>query len=393
MNQSVEHHILFALLHLVRARLQRLERKYKSSKQVTFIIDYLKSILLEEATQNPLYSPEFLHISEIDPGAYELDKPKVVARLCARKAKMDPCDYLLMRAALSEDYPEACYYARMAQHIHPDDFLVFIFLNTNWEAESCKEELSRAIDLYPSRRLRKEEKDFIRVVNFACRFELVSDSYSYIQKLVGSIPGFPGLLYALIREHDDKVDPHELIRLLEKLRFPNIREHIRFEYLRCRLLFRAGQHKEARQRLFLFDFEEFLTDDTERLELLSLEAKLNHEYGEKRKAVLTWKNIVYNEDFRDLWHDAYFEAMIMLALHYALTGNTKESRKTLHAAGRFSLGCAMERHPALYYQIRGEQFMAEGNIKRAVWSFKKALSMANDHAVREKLQGLEKWFI
>ncbi|NJO68346.1 MAG: hypothetical protein HC830_02880 [Bacteroidetes bacterium] len=67
MKHSVEHHVLYALLCLIRARLLSMERRYANIESVSLVVNYLKRVISEEIASNPLCETSFLNTTGIKP--------------------------------------------------------------------------------------------------------------------------------------------------------------------------------------------------------------------------------------------------------------------------------------------------------------------------------------
>ncbi|NJK96163.1 MAG: hypothetical protein HC905_15735 [Bacteroidales bacterium] len=265
------------------------------------------------------------------------------------------------------------------------------FLNTKWEEDSLKDAITYAVSLYPDRKLKMEEKNFIRIVNFAKRFEMLAtqDQFTFIQKLTDTIPQFAGLFYALIHENDDKVNRTELIRLLKKLKFSNFREQMHFLLLQCRLLFLEGRLPEAWEILQNNNLEDLDMDDSQRLTFLTLQSQYYCQIGEKGKAILNWRKIVFDDDFRELWHDSYYDTMLALAGSYIEAGDTRACRNIFRFAGIWNTRILLDRYPLDFYCLRAEIFRLENNTRRAVQYYRKALEIDDDLNIRMRLKLLE----
>ena len=210
-----------------------------------------------------------------------------------------------------------------------------------------------------------------------------------LQNLVNRGPLFAPLLYSLVLEKKDTMEPSKLLEILLQLNFRNQEMRIHFELIKCQLWYKTGAFSKALAFLETTDFDLYRLDENGLLDCQVLLAKLYEQDGQHGKALLIWQEVIENESYRSSLYNSYFEAMVRFALFHARRGHIAEAMKILYIHGRIGVTVVIDIFGPDYFALRGEICPAEKRRDKAVKMYRKALALSEDKKLREKLMLVE----
>lgn len=373
-----------------------LERKYIEWSSLSFIFESIKKDMVYEAAGNRLIVAWQSYAQQenlADSRWPDLPAVKAKARdvLDEMRSQLDRADYLFLSIPVTEDDKEG-------DLLKEEDFISS--RNVMMRIVGCLACQEEEIIMANLNRLREELSEQCIGTEYHDLFELVSLVHDFpiapekveisrLQHVLTLEPVYAGLLYALFRDAmEKKVDSQKLLDIMNGVDLSKSIGSRYFDILKCHLWHETGDLNQALRVIEKINLETLCDDDL--IDCLSLKGKLYHATGQHGKAILTWEDIVKNEDFGRYMNENYYEALIQLASAKAVAGNPAEARQLLGAYEEEVIRkYCMDFMGSEYYVMCGNIYLAENNREKAVKMYNRSLAIADNPELRKKVKLVE----
>ncbi len=382
---------------LIIDRLEFYRKKYQGIPILQKVLSGIRFELKEKIFQNPLSETwfesgpyvKFMHSENPD---LKNQIPELMKELDRFKTSLDAEDFYIIKSFFTDNKNDEVHFLMMARMLNPEDLLSHIAARLNCVEFLIEEVLIDIARNWPDHFISDRIRKLFNVVLLVSEFSENPEKVSLLrlQNLITRDNRLKGLVNAMIRDALKNKASKYLLKIIENI-YPGVPgQNKEIDMLKSHVIYKTGDYSKALQIIEPIDIEEMDMNIYEQFECFNLKAKIYYACGQKGKAMLLWRGVANDEDFKYSFSDSYFEAIIGLASIYVDSGQAQLAKKTIRLLDsacmvKYLIGIL----GAEYYIIRGKICISENRKKHAIRMFKNSLNLKENQSIRKKLKMLE----
>jgi len=311
--------------------------------------------------------------------------------VCDLKNHFAPADFLFLKATFTDDDKDRIFFLEQAQMICPENIRIqamkcYVIADAEEEPDEEIAGLNTLVEHTHDIDVREYVRlgEIIRALANAdpdCR---PGELTQFLNKSSFTVKAKLSLLHAIV-EHSDAED---MKVLLHHLRIPGCKENWMYQLAKLNTCLRLEDYENARYWYERVRTNPDLPYHPYEVELSYKQVILLRETGNKGRAILLLREIVFSGEFEESYCDYYFQAIADLTEYYVSQEQPEEAERVLKTLPPALMEYMEDFSGEDFLITLADKAILEDNVAKALIYYKKAFQLNTNPDIAEKIRML-----